>query len=129
MQKYGTSLKSLKSLYNSMQVAIVMVYKLMQTILKLYFKPFNSSMFYSGLSSSMTAGISIAVAIPVTAAITAVLTTLLTFFCVHKKARNSTPHTNEAHIYENPIRVETTEIELEVNAAYSQVKYTSSQHR
>ena len=86
-------------------------------------------MFYSGLSSSMTAGISLAMAIPVTAAITAVLTTLLIYFCVHKKARNSTPHTSEGHIYENPTRVETTEIELEVNAAYSQVKYTSSQHR
>ena len=80
-------------------------------------------MFNSGLSSSMTAGISVAVAIPVTAAITAVLTTLLTYFCVHKKARNSTPHTSEARIYENPTRVKTTEIELEVNAAYSQVEY------
>ena len=85
-------------------------------------------MFYSGLSSSMTAGISVAVVIPITAAITVVLTTLFTYFRIYKKARNSTPHTSEGHIYENPTRVKTTEIELEVNAAYSQVKYTSSQH-
>ena len=83
----------------------------MQTILKNILKPFNSSMFYSGLSSSMTAEISVAMAISVPAAITAVLTALLTYFCVHKKARNSTPHTSEGHIYGNPTRVETTEID------------------
>ena len=76
----------------------------------------------------MTAGISVAVAIPVTAAITAVLTTFLTYFCVHKKARDSTPYTSEERIYENPTRVKTTEIELEGNAAYTQVKYKLSQH-
>ena len=101
----------------------MVVYKLMQTKKKNILKPFNNSMFNSGLSSSMTAGISVAVAIPLTAAITAVLATLLTYFCVHKKARDSTPHTSEGHIYENLTRVKTTEIELEVNAAYSQVKY------
>ena len=109
-----------------MQVAIVVVYKLMQTKKNNILKPFNNSMFNLGLSSSMTAGISVAVAIPVTAAITAVLTTFLTYFCVHKKARNSTPHTSEEGIYENPTnlpRVKTTEIELKVNAAYTQVKY------